>query len=388
MKLEDLDYDLPGELIAHEPLAVRHESRLLVLDRKNGNLEHKKFSDIKQYLKAGDVIVVNNTKVLAAHLVAKRKSGGLIDLLFLRAMPEKESGGKIWEAMGSPIRRLKEGEELDVEAEDGTTYSIKIAGFMLTEKKERRVLIDLSAAKSAFEFFSRVGFAPLPPYILSKRASLKDLKEDFKRGNDIDRYQTVFAKHPGAVAAPTAGLHFSDSLMAELKDMGVHVEYITLHVGAGTFKPIADSVEDHKLESEQFYISKETADVINKAKESGSRVFAVGTTSLRALESAALKGAASGAGAGTGTGSGIGSGMGTRYNTVRAVDGESTSLYVQPGHEFLIVDSLITNFHLARSSLLVLVASFADRESILKAYNEAVELRYRFFSYGDAMLIL
>ncbi len=372
LKLEDLDYDLPAELIAHEPLPVRHESRLLVLDRRNKSLDHKKFSDIKEYLNPGDVIVVNNTKVLAAHLVAKRKSGGLIDLLFLRAMPEKESGGKIWEAMGSPIKRLKEGEELDVEAEDGTIYSIKIAGFMLTEKNERRVLIDLSAAGSAFEFFSKVGFAPLPPYILSKRASLAELGEDFKRGKDIDRYQTVFAKHPGAVAAPTAGLHFSDSLMDELKRMGIRVEYITLHVGAGTFKPIADSVEDHKLESEQFFISKETAEVINKAKERGSRVFAVGTTSLRALESAALSGLQTG----------------TKYNTVRAVDGESTSLYVQPGHEFLIVDSLITNFHLARSSLLVLVASFADKESILDAYKQAVEREYRFFSYGDAMLIL
>lgn len=367
LELEDLDYDLPPELIAHEPLPVRHQSRLLVADRKTRKLSHKHFSDVKNYLKAGDVLVVNNTKVLAAHLLAKRKSGGTIDLLFLRSLPEKASGGRFWEAMGSPIKRLREGEELSIEAEDGTIYSITISGFLFTETGQRRLEIDLGAV-NAYEFFSKVGFAPLPPYILTKRASLNALGESFERQKDIERYQTVFAQHPGAIAAPTAGLHFSDSLLDELKQQGVDVRYVTLHVGAGTFKPIEDSLQNHKLESEQFFISKETADAINQAKERGSRVVAVGTTSLRALESAAIKG--------------------TKYNTVRVVDGESTSLYVKPGHEFLIVDSMVTNFHLSRSSLLVLVATFADRDLILSAYKEAVKLKYRFFSYGDAMLIL
>jgi len=372
LKLEDLDYDLPKELIAHEPTAVRHESRLLIADRKSREFKHEQFSAIKDYLKAGDVLVVNNTKVLAAHLLMKRKTGGEVDLLFLRALPEMGEGGKFWEAMGRPIKRLRAGEILEVEAPDGTIFSVTIHGFMFGEKGERRLVIDLSAAGSAYEFFSKVGFAPLPPYILSKRSTLKELKDSFDRERDIDRYQTVFAEHPGAVAAPTAGLHFSDELLDELKAMGVQVQFVTLHVGAGTFKLIDSAVEDHKLESEQFYISDETANVINAAKARGSRVVAVGTTSIRALESAGIPASVSGTG----------------YNTVRSVDGESTSLYVKPGHEFLIVDSLITNFHLARSSLLVLVASFADRELILDAYKQAVERKYRFFSFGDAMLIL
>ncbi len=372
LKLEDLDYDLPKELIAHEPLPVRHESRLLVANRKTRQIKHEKFSSIKEYLKPGDVLVVNNTKVLAAHLLMKRKTGGTVDLLFLRALPEMGAGGKFWEAMGRPIKRLRPGEILEVTASDGTIFSVTIHGFMFAEKGERRLVIDLSQAGSAYEFFSKVGFAPLPPYILSKRSSLAELKDSFSREGDIDRYQTVFAEHPGAIAAPTAGLHFSDELLSELKANGVHVQFVTLHVGAGTFKLIESSVEDHKLESEQFYISKETADVINAAKARGSRVVAVGTTSLRALESAAVPASESGG----------------EYNTIRSVDGENTSLYVKPGHEFLLVDSMITNFHLARSSLLVLVATFADKELILDAYNQAVERKYRFFSYGDAMLIL
>ncbi|MBP7861843.1 tRNA preQ1(34) S-adenosylmethionine ribosyltransferase-isomerase QueA [bacterium] len=372
MKLEDLDYDLPKELIAHEPLPVRHESRLLVANRKTREIKHEQFGSIKEYLKPGDVLVVNNTKVLAAHLLMKRKTGGTVDLLFLRALPEMGAGGKFWEAMGRPIKRLHPGEVLEVTAPDGTVFSVTIHGFMFAEKGERRLVIDLSQAGSAYEFFSKVGFAPLPPYILSKRSSLGELKDSFDRESDIDRYQTVFAEHPGAIAAPTAGLHFSDELLSELKANGVHVQFVTLHVGAGTFKLIESSVEDHKLESEQFYISKETKEVINAAKARGSRVVAVGTTSLRALESAAVPASESG----------------TEYNTIRSVDGENTSLYVKPGHEFLLVDSMITNFHLARSSLLVLVATFADKELILDAYNQAVERKYRFFSYGDAMLIL
>lgn len=368
LKLEDLDYDLPKDLIAHEPLPVRHQSRLLVANRKIREIKHQKFSSIKEYLNPGDVLIVNNTKVLAAHLLMKRKTGGTIDLLFLRALPEMGAGGKFWEAMGRPIKRLKSGEILEVTAPDGTVFSVTVDRFIFAENGERRLVIDLSQAGSAFEFFSKVGFAPLPPYILSKRSSLGELKNSYDRELDIDRYQTVFAKNPGAVAAPTAGLHFSDELLSELKAQGVHVQYVTLHVGAGTFKLIESSVENHKLESEQFYISKETADVVNAAKARGSRVVAVGTTSLRALESAVVRGG--------------------DYNTIRNVDGENTSLYVQPGHEFLIVDSLVTNFHLARSSLLVLVASFADRELILDAYKQAVERQYRFFSYGDAMLIL
>ncbi len=372
LKLEGLDYDLPKELIAHEPLPVRHESRLLVANRKTREIKHEQFGSIKEYLKPGDVLVVNNTKVLAAHLLMKRKTGGTVDLLFLRALPEMGAGGKFWEAMGRPIKRLHPGEVLEVTAPDGTVFSVTIHGFMFAEKGERRLVIDLSQAGSAYEFFSKVGFAPLPPYILSKRSSLGELKDSFDRESDIDRYQTVFAEHPGAIAAPTAGLHFSDELLSELKANGVHVQFVTLHVGAGTFKLIESSVEDHKLESEQFYISKETKEVINAAKARGSRVVAVGTTSLRALESAAVPASESG----------------TEYNTIRSVDGENTSLYVKPGHEFLLVDSMITNFHLARSSLLVLVATFADKELILDAYNQAVERKYRFFSYGDAMLIL
>lgn len=360
LQIEDFEYDLPAELIAQAPLEVRHESKLLHLDRQTGKTEHLQFSDIVDLLRSGDVLVINNTKVVPARLIARRASGGQVKLLLLKF--DAQNPG-LWEAMVTPIKRLKPGEELTVETPGGE-HSIKIVEIFTGPDGFKRLRVDLGRRQDVYALLSQIGNAPLPPYIRREDQSARD--------KDIERYQTAYATVPGAVAAPTAGLHFTEDVMRRLREKGVQIEQITLHVGAGTFKPIEESVENHTIESENFSIPSETAEAINAAKRDGRRVIAVGTTTLRALEAAA-NAAPSNKQAPV---------------FIEPTENGSTDLYVKPGFNFRIIDGMVTNFHVSRSSLLVLVSAVGGRENILRAYNEAIERRYRFFSYGDAMLIL
>ncbi len=360
LDLKDFQFELPPELIAQEALEKRDASRLLVVDRANDTLKHVHFKDILGFFKSGDVIVANDTQVIPAKLFARRQSGGIVKLLLIK--PTTASAA-VWEAMATSTKRLKIGEELLLDSDSGKVYPLRLKDLTVGPDGFKRLLIDLGDRESVFQILKDAGYAPLPPYI--QRAQDKhDAAETSKRSKDLDRYQTVFACHPGAVAAPTAGLHFTTELIDQLSDHGIALHKITLHVGPGTFKPISTSVDEHTIEAERYSISSDTANAVNTAKKNGSRIIAVGTTSLRALESAGKNG------------------------VLEAVEDGSTNLYVKPGHDFKIVDSLITNFHLSGSSLLVLVAAFAGRQTILRAYKEAVEQRYRFYSYGDAMLIL
>lgn len=360
LDLKDFEFELPPELIAQEPLEKRDTSRLLVVDRGGNTLKHVQFKDILSFLKAGDVIVANDTQVIPAKLYARRKSGGVVKLLLIK--PTTASAA-VWESMATATKRLRVGEELLVDSSSGKAYSLFLKDLTTGPDGFKRLLIDLGDRENVFEILKDVGYAPLPPYIQRKQDKEDELKTG-ERARDLDRYQTVFAKNPGAVAAPTAGLHFTNDLIKQLAEQGIEMHKITLHVGPGTFKPISTSVDEHTIEAETYSISAETAAAVNAAQKRGSRVIAVGTTSLRALESAGKNG------------------------ILEAVENGSTSLYVKPGHHFQIVDSLITNFHLSGSSLLVLVTAFAGRQPTLRAYKEAVEQRYRFYSYGDAMLIL
>lgn len=349
MKTEKLDYELPTELIAQRPAEVRSESRLLVLKRSTGEVADRQFSEIGEFLRSGDCLVLNDTKVLAARFFAQRASGGKLEGLFLS---EKDSG--VWEVMLKGARKVKYGEVISLKD--------KAKGdFCTAEVVERlgqgRFGLKLVGDQRAATVLDQVGYAPLPPYI--------------KRGDDtavaaVDkvRYQTVYARNAGAVAAPTAGLHFTRELIGELEQRGVVFAFVTLHVGAGTFKPVTvENLENHEIHEENYSIDEETAAVINGAKAKGGRIIAVGTTSARVLETVAEGG------------------------EVKASSG-TTNLFIMPGYEFKAVDALITNFHLPKSTLLALVAGLAGLENILAAYRHAVEKRYRFYSYGDAMLIV
>lgn len=366
--LEDLSYDLPEELIAQEPLAVRHESRLLVLDRANSEIHHCRFADIANYLNPGDLLVVNDTKVLPARLLAKRQSGGEVRIQLIKPCTRSNH---LWEAMGMPLRRIKPGEHLRIETPEESgdgqlkeqTREILIEDIIEDADGYKRLIINFLSNENMRSILTTAGHAPLPPYI-RRELGPKDHDLDEKRKEDLSRYQTIFAKAPGAVAAPTAGLHFSDAVFDSLKGKGVKVEHITLHVGAGTFKPITSTIEEHSVEAESYSIGKNTASRINEVKANGKRVIAVGTTSMRALESSVENG------------------------TIQPYQNRETNLFIKPGHQFKIVDSMVTNFHLSGSSLLVLVATFAGKERILKAYQEAIAQKYRFYSYGDAMLII
>ena len=354
--IADYEYELPHELIADKPLPERDQSRLLVINRSDQSIAHSRFDKLSEFLKKGDVIVVNDTKVIPAKLVAQRASGGFVRVLLIKH--EANQPG-IWQAMVSPIKRLKPGEVLYVSTTNGEERPITIKAIITAEDGFKRVLVDLGAGSSVFELLNEIGQAPLPPYIVRDQNN-----SAIDRAIDLKRYQTVFANAPGAVAAPTAGLHFSDQLMKDLVERGITIVKLTLHVGPGTFKPIENSVDDHFIEAETFSIPPETVSIINQAKKEGRRIIAVGTTSLRALESAA------------------------RNGQLRAVSDESTSLYIRQGHHFAIVDGLITNFHLSRSSLLILVSTFAGHDLIMRAYKEAIKEKYRFYSYGDSSLIV
>ena len=355
MEPADFDFTLPDELIAQEPPATRGASRLLVLHRTTGAIEHTTFSAVADYLRPGDLLVVNNTKVFPARLLGHRlPSGGAVEALLLRVgVPDPQEVGTCEsDALVHPGQKLKPGARVLFERDGAQLHGEILARHFFGRRTIRLWTDDGSDVASAID---RVGHIPLPPYI----------KRD-DRASDRDRYQTVYARERGSVAAPTAGLHFTPELLAALAARGIERAEVTLHVGYGTFKPVrAERIEDHVVDPETFTVSSEAAAAMTRARREGRRVIAVGTTTVRALESLAV--------ADTGL--------------VAPASGE-TRLFIHPGHEFRIVNAIITNFHLPRSSLLMLVAAFAGRERLLAAYREAVARRYRFYSYGDAMLIL
>ena len=340
MNVSDFYYDLPEELIAQTPIEKRDESRLMVLNRANQTIEHKKFKDIIDYLEPGDCLVRNNTKVIPARLYGKKATGAKIEFLLLNRIE-----GDIWECIVRPGHKLKPGTE--VEFGDGI---LKAKVLDVMEGGTRKVEFKYEGIFN--EILDKIGLMPLPPYI---HESLKD----------NDRYQTVYAKYEGSAAAPTAGLHFTPELFEKIKAKGIDVANVTLHVGIGTFRPVkVENVEEHHMHSEHFYIKQEDADKINNAKKNGKRVIAVGTTSCRVLETIADE-----------------NGM------VKPTEGD-TQIFIYPGYKYKCLDGLVTNFHLPESTLIMLVSALAGRDYIMKAYNEAVKERYRFFSFGDAMLIL
>ena len=340
MNVSDFYYDLPEELIAQTPIEKRDESRLMVLDRAKQTIEHKTFKDIIDYLEPGDCLVRNNTKVIPARLYGKKSTGAKIEFLLLNRIE-----GDIWECIVRPGHKLKPGTE--VEFGDGI---LKAKVLDVMEGGTRKVEFKYEGIFN--EILDKIGLMPLPPYI---HESLKN----------NDRYQTVYAKYEGSAAAPTAGLHFTPELFEKIKEKGIEVANVTLHVGIGTFRPVkVENVEEHHMHSEHFYIKQEDADKINNAKKNGKRVIAVGTTSCRVLETIADE-----------------NGM------VKPTEGD-TQIFIYPGYKYKCLDGLVTNFHLPESTLIMLVSALAGRDYIMKAYNEAVKERYRFFSFGDAMLIL
>jgi S-adenosylmethionine:tRNA ribosyltransferase-isomerase len=348
MDVADFDFDLPDELIAQEPPPVRGESRLLVLNRDTGEHRHSTFSRIGEYLRAGDLLVLNNTKVYPARLLGHRvPSGGAVEALLL----EREEGDQ-WSALMHPGQKLKPGALVRFERHGAMLHGEVLARHFFGRRSLRLWTGDGTPVDDAID---RIGHVPLPPYIK---------RED--RDEDRERYQTVFARERGSVAAPTAGLHFTPALLADLAARGLERVEITLHVGYGTFKPVrAEQVEAHEVDPETYTVEPGAADALTRARREGRRVIAVGTTTTRALESLTI----------------------SDEGAIRPASGQ-TRLFIHPGHRFRIVNGLVTNFHLPRSSLLMLVAAFAGREQVLAAYREAVAQRYRFYSYGDAMLIV
>ena len=339
MKVSEFNYKLPEELIAQTPIEKRDESRLMILDKKTGELEHKTFKDIIDYLEPGDCLVRNNTRVMPARIYGKKETGAKIEFLLLKNLE-----GDIWETIVRPGNKLHIG-----------TKVIFGDGLLVAEVLEvmpggtRKVKFSYNGIFN--EILDKIGLMPLPPYI----------HEELK---DNERYQTVYAKYNGSAAAPTAGLHFTPELLRKIEEKGVKIANVTLHVGIGTFRPVKEeTVEAHEMHSEHFYIKQEDVEKINKTKKQGKRVIAVGTTSCRVLETIADK-----------------------NGLVKETEGD-TQIFIYPGYEFKCLDSLITNFHLPQSTLLMLVSALAGRENILEAYKEAVKERYRFFSFGDAMFI-
>ena len=341
MNVKDFYFELPQELIAQDPLEDRAASRLLVLDKKTGDITHRGFRDVLEYLHPGDCLVINDTKVIPARLYGvKRDTGAKIEVLLLKRR-EKD----VWETLVKPGKKAKPGTVLDFG--DGI-----LTGTVEETVDEGNRLIRFSYEGIFEEILDRLGQMPLPPYITHQ---LKDK----------NRYQTVYAKHDGSAAAPTAGLHFTKELLKEIQDKGVEIAHVTLHVGLGTFRPVkVENVQDHHMHSEFYIVEESEAEKINRAKQAGNRVVCVGTTSCRTVESAS-----------------------TEEGLVKAGTGW-TDIFIYPGYRFKVLDALITNFHLPESTLVMLVSALAGREHILHAYEEAIKERYRFFSFGDAMLIL
>ncbi|MGL5646515.1 MAG: tRNA preQ1(34) S-adenosylmethionine ribosyltransferase-isomerase QueA [Clostridium sp.] len=340
MKVSDFDFNLPEELIAQHPLKERDSSRLMVLDKKTGEIEHKRFSDIIDYLNEGDTLILNNTRVMPARLIGqKEETGGKIEFLLLKRLE-----GDKWECLAKPGKTARVGRKFTFG--DG---KLKCEVIEVLETGNR--VIEFSYDGIFEEVLDSLGEMPLPPYI-------------HERLDDKERYQTVYSKEKGSAAAPTAGLHFTEELLEKIKEKGINIGYLTLHVGLGTFRPVqVDDINNHVMHSEFYQVSAETADLINKTKENGGRVISVGTTSTRTLETVA-----------------------DENGKIKESSGW-TDIFIYPGYKFKVVDNLITNFHLPESTLIMLVASLAGQENVLNAYNVAVKEKYRFFSFGDAMFI-
>ncbi|MDA0735087.1 MAG: tRNA preQ1(34) S-adenosylmethionine ribosyltransferase-isomerase QueA [Chloroflexi bacterium] len=345
MQTSDFDYQLPPDLIAQTPLEPRDASRLMTLDRATGQIDHHHFSDILNYLRPGDLMVFNQSRVIPARLYGHCKdTNGKVELLLLR----RESPG-VWQTLGKPGRRLRAGTVLVMESPD---CDVQLEVEVLDSDAEGIKRVWLSTE----EGIDRLGEVPLPPYIHEKL-------------DDPERYQTVYARQPGSVAAPTAGLHFTDALLAQIRALGVEQTFVTLHVGLDTFRPVqGEDIAEHHIHTEYFQVSGETAHALNRVKQEGRRIIAVGTTSVRVLEQ-------------------LGQDTAQAGQTKLMPTAGQANIFILPGHEFRLVDAMITNFHLPRSTLLMLVSAFAGRENILAAYREAIDYRYRFFSFGDAMLI-
>ena len=341
MKTSDFYYDLPEELIAQDPLADRSASRLLHLDRETGEIEHTDFKHITRYLKPGDCLVINDTKVIPARLYGNKVGTDAgIEILLL-----KRKGDNVWETLVKPGKKARPGTVISFG--DGL-----LTGEVIDVVEEGNRLIQFSYEGIFEEILDKLGEMPLPPYITHKL-------------EDKNRYQTVYAKNEGSAAAPTAGLHFTEELLEEIRGMGIAIAHVTLHVGLGTFRPVkVDDVEKHHMHSEFYVVEEDQAKLINDTRKNGGRIISVGTTSCRTLESAA-----------------------DEFGNLQAKSGW-TEIFIYPGYEFKIIDGLITNFHLPESTLLMLVSALAGKEHIMKAYEEAVKERYRFFSFGDAMIIL
>lgn len=339
-KTSDFYYDLPEELIAQTPIKERDHSRLLVLDKKTGEIEHKHFYDVLNYLNKGDCLVINDTKVLPARLYGTRKdTGAVIELLLLKRIDENK-----WETLVKPGKKAKEGAEIIFKEN-------LLTGKIIQVEEDGNRIIEFSYKGIFEEILDQLGEMPLPPYIHEKL-------------EDKNRYQTIYAKNPGSAAAPTAGLHFNDELLKKIEDRGVNIARLTLHVGLGTFRPVkAEFISEHKMHSEYYELTEIEAEKINTAKRNGNKIFSVGTTSTRTLET-----------------------IGDEQGFVKAQKGW-TDIFIFPGYNYKVVDCLITNFHLPESTLVMLVSALAGKENIMNAYKIAVENKYRFFSFGDAMLI-
>jgi len=340
MNIKDFDYILPEHLIAQTPIDKRDNSRLMVLDRSSGNIKHEHFFDVLNHLNKGDVLVLNNSKVIPARIFGKRKgTGGVIETLLLKPLADSS-----WEVLVKPGRKALPGQVIE--------YGDSLVGTVTKITEDGNRIIDFEYSSNNFyEILDKIGNMPLPPYI----------KERLK---DKDRYQTVYAKDLGSAAAPTAGLHFTGELLEKLKKKGVIVKFVTLHVGLGTFRPVkVENITDHKMHSEYFYVPDDTAKAIYDAKKENRRVVCVGATSVRTVESA----------------------FDCDFNLIKGSG--DTNIFIYPGYKFKIVDAIITNFHLPQSTLVMLISAFAGRNNVLSAYQKAIDNEYRFFSFGDAMLI-
>lgn len=344
MEVSLFDFQLPEELIAQTPLVERSASRLLVVDRAGGTLADHQFRELPNYLRAGDVLVLNNTKVLPARLYGvKEDTGAQIEILLLKQIENEKD---VWEALVKPAKRVKVGTVLRFGND-------RLIAKCIGDTASGGRLLSLSYSGVLQEVLAEIGEMPLPPYI-------------HERLDNQERYQTVFAQTPGSAAAPTAGLHFTDEMLQRLKDQGVHIAYVTLHVGLGTFRPVmTDRVEEHQMHAEYYEITPADAAIIEQCRANGGRVIAVGTTACRTLESVANK-----------------------YNGKIMADRGWTDIFIYPGYEFRVLDGLITNFHLPKSSLIMLVSAFAGRELVMRSYEHAIKEKYRFFSFGDAMLLI
>ena len=339
MKTSDFFYNLPEELIAQTPIEPRNASRMLKLDRKSGQVEHTVFSTLRDYLREGDCLILNNTRVLPARIFGVRDTGAVVEFVLLKQIEQN-----LWECLAGPGKKAKVGNIFK--------YSDRLSATVEEVLPDGNRIMRFETKGEFFECLDEVGQMPLPPYIKEKL-------------EDKERYQTVYSKELGSAAAPTAGLHFTPEMLSELEKSGINIGYVTLHVGLGTFRPVkAEEITDHHMHTEHYVIPKETAYLINETKKKGGRVICVGTTSCRTLESAA-----------------------TFFGEIKECSGD-TDIIIYPGYEFKCMDGLITNFHLPESTLIMLVSAFAGYENVIKAYNIAVEEKYRFFSFGDAMLIL